>query len=560
MFGEEFGPVPLETLQELVEAGSISAADEVRRGSSRGWIPAESVPELGLADAGSVATATRPAPADTPSRKLDEWYCRIMEEEFGPLSFEELVKFAEHEHLGADDVVKLGRDGKWRRVGSIGRLMAVLPYIEAAPTQRARRTEPPKSAEAQKAEQEAAQRAQAAEAILAQANAAYKAAEEQAQAQLAWAGGPQVDRAWWCWIGGVEMGPMDLNRVVSLAYAAQLKPTDYVKNGPLGQYLPASNISGLFAAVQILTAAADARQQARLQAHALLHPPVPTAPSAPTAVPAPTPVSAPVAPAQAATTQSSVPAQTAKTAATPKSDPVVAQIPKAKSNPNVSTQLVSESKPERPAEPAAVEPVPAAPSLASSPTSTANSYASSGFGSSSSMSSMASAAPRPMPAPRPARPKSTLIPDLMEKLQGPQAKGILAAVVAVALVFGWSFLPKSRGADLKHYHTLKALLDEIKAKRQSSPGELASVRTKLEQAGKEVAAYMKDRASRDDFAKQCLLWASRDEIPKMLGAGLEKESPAEVNFETRLKEASYELGLAKRPPIALTQAASPSSD
>ncbi len=50
------------------------------------------------------------------------------------------------------------------------------------------------------------------------------------------------------------------------------------------------------------------------------------------------------------------------------------------------------------------------------------------------------------------------------------------------------------------------------------------------------------------------MWAARDEVPKMLAAGLDKESPSVLYFETRLYEASYEMGLAKRPPVSFSQA------
>lgn len=560
MFGEEFGPVPLESLQELATVGTIHADDSVRSSTS-GWVAAGSVAALGLgAGIGSsaVAVATSPTPTSM-SVVADAWFCRIMDEEFGPLTFDELVRFAEHEHLGADDEVKLGRDGKWRRAGSIGRLMAVLPYVEHPAQGRADAvgsTDATASTDAAGPSDAAVTPAKPQrvvsplEAIKAEADAAYRQAEEQAQAQLAWAGSPQVDRSWWYWLAGVETGPVDLNRVVSLAYAGQLQPTDYVRNGQFGQYIPASSVPGLYAAIQILQTASETRRQVLIQAQAAATAAAaaaaPVRPAAQSAAPVVTAKSQPAAPVAA---QQPVASQqpVAVAPSSPVTPAAAATPARAKSDPSITAPAAAAPVAAAPARPEPVPETPAEPVSRPQPMSSG-----SGFGSSSY--STPAAAPRPVAPARPVRRSEPILPRIMELFKGPQAQGVAAIVAVVLLYVGWNFLPKSRGADIKHYTTLKTLLDEIRAKRGSSPGELPGIAKKLEEAGKEIAAYMKDRASRDDFAKQCLLWASRDEVPKMIMAGLEKESPSEVNFETRLKEASYEMGLAKRPPVAVSQA------
>ena len=123
------------------------------------------------------------------------------------------------------------------------------------------------------------------------------------------------------------------------------------------------------------------------------------------------------------------------------------------------------------------------------------------------------------------------------------------------LIVGWGYLPKSRAADLKRYNALKSLIEEIKQKRTSSPAELAPLEQKLTKLAKEIALAVKDKASREDLAKQNLLWATRDEVPRMVTAGLATESVAEKNFVGKLKEVSYALGLEKRPPVDLSMLA-----
>jgi hypothetical protein len=71
-----------------------------------------------------------------------QWMYRAFQQEFGPLSFENLIELAKIGTITADDEVRMGLDGKWRRAGSIGRLVAVLPF--AAPIKPAS-TDKPKS-------------------------------------------------------------------------------------------------------------------------------------------------------------------------------------------------------------------------------------------------------------------------------------------------------------------------------------------------------------------------------------------------------------------------------
>lgn len=68
-----------------------------------------------------------PTPLPIPS-VADDWYYNVFGQELGPVPFHDLIELVRAEQISADDQVKLGLQGKWRTVGSIGRLMAVLPY------------------------------------------------------------------------------------------------------------------------------------------------------------------------------------------------------------------------------------------------------------------------------------------------------------------------------------------------------------------------------------------------------------------------------------------------
>ena len=141
LFGEEFGPVPLSDLRELAANGTLSGDDQVRPATISIWVPSKSVCELqdvyqttAIESDSSVVNSTSPA--------ADEWYYQqpsINAAVTGPMTFEALLEQAKSGRLSADDEVKFGVDGKWRRAGSMGRLVAVLPYrtaprnIQAAP-------------------------------------------------------------------------------------------------------------------------------------------------------------------------------------------------------------------------------------------------------------------------------------------------------------------------------------------------------------------------------------------------------------------------------------------
>ncbi|MDB5345078.1 MAG: hypothetical protein JWP89_3455 [Schlesneria sp.] len=570
VFGQVVGPMPLQQLRELADSGTIRALDDVRSDSSD-WVAAATVDELGLSTSerrtnSNMATMTMSDLEIATSTGNDDWYYEMGGQELGPITFDELLTFSEQEQISADDQVKLGAQGKWRRAGSIGRLMAALPYkpvektIAPTPASRPLDRQPPVIVVAPQAlpepDLEATYRAayedakaKVAQTILAQAEATYQAAEQQAQALLTWSAKPEVDRNWWGWSNGVEFGPVEFSQVFGLAKAGQLKATDFVRNGQFGQYVPASNLPGLFNAVAMLMQAKQQRDlaasQAQAAAAAAAPPVIPVLAMKPVQISEPVRVVKETAPQPAAPRRQSD-AVTAVTASPPKprSNPEIDTVPasnRAASKPSINTPAA-----EAPISPEPARATPARPMGYSSPMAST-----SGFGSSSS-SSYAASRPAPVAKSYPKKSSasdSTWFSDIMDTLKQPK---VLGAAVAVLLVVGWFVMPASRGADIKRYQALKQILDEIQTKR-SNPGELTSLQEKLGTTAKKILAEVKDKAGRDEPVKQSLLWATRDEVPRMIQAGFTVESPAEISFAARLKEAAYNLGLEKRPEIQMAQ-------
>lgn len=558
MFGHDFGPIDFEELKLLAQQGALSASDEVRASDSSKWVSAGSVNELNLEgeSSGAVATAVLPAPSATPSTCADDWFYQFHGQEMGPIGFDELLSFAEQGQLTADDDVKLGATGKWRRVGSIGRLVAVLPYVAVSeppvkeskkqPAPEPQKAEPPAAA-AQRVAQPApaavdnsaaiaagiaaanaaAAAVAAAHAELGQAQADYATADHNARAMIQWALAPHVDPTWWGWIGGVEYGPLNFLQVYELGVSGRIQTTDFLKNGMYGQYVPAGNLPGLFNAVAVMKQAGTALIAAKTKVSeaTTMAAQIPPVPVQATVAPAPAPTSK--APSSAAVTipadpvKSPVPAEASKPAA-----------PAAKTE-AVTTPAKTEEAP-KPASSASVS-VPAAAAMTAAPRPS----------SFSSPSSYSTPTPRPAsPPPRPAPSRASSGKSMSEMFQDPKVLGVVGLLAAGLLVVGGMYLMPSfsKGPDIAKYRELKKFLDDVKAARAGSKN-MGEFKGRADKMIAEYVPVLKNEASTQYPAKQNLLWAVRDELPRMM-KDLSVESPSEKAFAGRLKTAAELLGIS----------------
>lgn len=156
-------------------------------------------------------------------------------------------------------------------------------------------------------------------------------------------------------------------------------------------------------------------------------------------------------------------------------------------------------------------------------------------------SSMSSPPARPYTSPpKPAARPSISIPkfSFSEMLQSPAAKGGAAALVVVLLILGWSFLPKSSAKDVERYRSMKLLLDDIRKARASKQTDYKELISRANKLTEMYAKPLNDEANIQYPEKQALLWAVRDDLPRMIKADLSVESQLEKNFEARLKEAA----------------------
>lgn len=92
VLGQELGPVTTEEILEQIQTGGMHAGDVVRDGLRGVWTDVQKVTEFS-----DVIDAMRPQP---------EWFCRVLGQELGPMTFEELEAMAKSGALHADDEVR----------------------------------------------------------------------------------------------------------------------------------------------------------------------------------------------------------------------------------------------------------------------------------------------------------------------------------------------------------------------------------------------------------------------------------------------------------------------
>ncbi|MDB5345934.1 MAG: hypothetical protein JWP89_4311 [Schlesneria sp.] len=537
VFGQEFGPISFEELQTLADIGILSHSDEVRPESAARWETADSVAQLGLKTSTNIAVAIdlhSVTPAE--SARSDDWFCQMLGQELGPLSFRELVDYAEQGQVTADDLVKLGANGKWRRVGSIGRLVAVLPYQEQ-PTQVAPRSTnlgdsqeievppalntarlitPPPSSPAALAE------LQEAESALIKAEEACAPMVQAAHHQVSWASSPTCDPAWCVSINGVIEGPVSFAQIMEWAISGKLRPIDFLCQGRFGQYVPAAIVPGLFQAASLMKTVREALNAARSR----------------------------VAAARSAISDGAcvatleVAAETSPNIATGTvSVPTVAVATKeAQSNRSESSNEDKSAKSTTVVQASVAEVnVVQAESMFAVTTPVESRVSSAGFGGSSIS--------RPIAVPAAPRSRgSSERPSWSTMLETITSSGRNITMVAGALILiggGWMYMSGGAAADVRRYYALKEILDEVHSMREKKSTNFAALKKKAVKVGSTTAKTLAQQQSTRPSA-QFLLRAARDELPKMIYGDLSVETPAEQKFVGQLSEAANALGLKTR--------------
>ena len=117
ILGQEFGPVPLVAVQELVASGQLDASDEIRLEGSQSWQTVDSIAELtpqasvdDVDDFLKNATPPQPQPPD----RLSQCYCESLGQTLGPMLLSDLIELVHQDEVGGDDRVKIGDSSEWQ--------------------------------------------------------------------------------------------------------------------------------------------------------------------------------------------------------------------------------------------------------------------------------------------------------------------------------------------------------------------------------------------------------------------------------------------------------------
>lgn len=100
LLGQEIGPATSDEVLEQIRCGSLHYDDLVKDGPKGSWIPLEKAKPFA-----SAAASMKPQA---------EWYCRVLGQELGPMTFDELEEMVTAGSLHADDEVRHG-DDDWMR-------------------------------------------------------------------------------------------------------------------------------------------------------------------------------------------------------------------------------------------------------------------------------------------------------------------------------------------------------------------------------------------------------------------------------------------------------------
>lgn len=122
---------------------------------------------------------------------------------------------------------------------------------------------------------------------------------------------------------------------------------------------------------------------------------------------------------------------------------------------------------------------------------------------------------------------------------------VLLAFGAIAGVLLIAFASTLDPIDVQFYTELRGILDEVRAVRASSTPDFTAARERAAKAKQDMVPVLREKASNKYPARQSMLWAVRDELPRMMAGDLLSESESERRFEVFLDEAAVSLKLKK---------------
>tara|TARA_R110002095_G_scaffold185024_2_gene162211 strand:- start:38255 stop:39856 length:1602 start_codon:yes stop_codon:yes gene_type:complete len=289
------GPISFEELFAMAHEGKLTPQMEIRNGESGNWFPAEDIGGLFDADSDNVSADEMPSldefsivdssfgvepqenlptldgfsiieEEDKLSSELEsqlprfatleavrskhqkiQWYCRILNQELGPMSADDLMQLLLDSELAPNDEVKSSAEPEWvpaRTVVFLSSSGGDLDLLDS---------------EAE----------ETANVVPASAEAAVEAPVEETPAEPTPAAAPikpakppilqvRSRQKWFCKLGGMGYGPIEAHKIKMWAEQERVEPTDLLKLGRKGEWFEAWQIEALQLKKPVEKTAADA--------------------------------------------------------------------------------------------------------------------------------------------------------------------------------------------------------------------------------------------------------------------------------------------------------------
>lgn len=223
LLGEETGPISFTALRDLAQEGHLESDDEVRTSTSS-WKRVNEVPSLyspGETEEPELATdmdldlllapsSSQPirvsakrqaqlAAIAAAAKPTAEWYYKLLGQEMGPVTSDEIIQQIKDGLLHENDTVRCGREGTWQTLDKTPQFAAIVAQMQPQPE-------------------------------------------------------------WYCRVLGQVLGPMIFDELQRMAKTRSLNPDDEVRHGATEPWVKADRTRGLkFPRAEAVTAATSSQ-------------------------------------------------------------------------------------------------------------------------------------------------------------------------------------------------------------------------------------------------------------------------------------------------------------
>ena len=178
----------------------------------------------------------------------DQWYYPAVGQEFGPLAEEEVARMLLTGELTADDEVREGTEGPWKKAKSVTGLMEMVTAVAVQTAEVATDIDSFMLVDEQEVASSPSPLESAADSDFDLSTEVAHDKEEFDHEQVAEVIEEEVEEpaVWYFQTFGTELGPVALSELVKLVDRGELGPSDAIRMGTVGDWITAGEIPELF--------------------------------------------------------------------------------------------------------------------------------------------------------------------------------------------------------------------------------------------------------------------------------------------------------------------------